>query len=132
MKSRDRYQVAAIEVVPARAAENRDRILQGENSMKSESNSHAADIDAASASPFTSESIWSSAGLTEAIWDTLFAVATATAIYLGVASLADHLNDAHAAHNAGIESGKQIGMMSNGRLSPGVSQAGNQWTSEFD
>ena len=100
--------------------------------MKSESNSHARDVDAASAPPFTSASIWSSADLREAIWDTLFAFATATAIYLGVASLAGHLNEAQGARNAGIESGKQIGMMSNGRLSPGVSRAGNQWTSEFD
>jgi hypothetical protein len=132
MESRDRYQVAAIEVVPAKAAENRDRILQGTNSIKSKSNSHAPEIDAASASPFTSASIWSSADLAEAIWDTLFAFATATAIYLGVASLAGQLNEAQAARNAGIESGKQISKMSNGRLSLGVSRAGNQWTSEFD
>ena len=32
------------------------------------------------------------------------------AIYLGVASLAGHLNEAQAARNAGIESGKQIGI----------------------
>jgi hypothetical protein len=100
--------------------------------MKSKSNSHAPEIDAASASPVTSASIWSSAGLTEAIWDTMFAFATTTAIYLGVASLAAHLNEAQAARNAGVESGKQISKMSNGRLSPGVSRARNQWTSEFD
>jgi hypothetical protein len=48
--------------------------------MKSKSNSHAPEIEAGSASPFTHTSIWSSAGLVEAIWDTLFALATATAI----------------------------------------------------
>jgi hypothetical protein len=111
MESRDRYQVAAIEVVAVRAAENRDRILRGKNSMKSKSNSHAPEIDAASASPFASASIWSSADLREAIWDTLFAFATATAIYLGVASLARHLNEAQAARNAGIGSGKEISKM---------------------
>lgn len=79
--------------------------------MKSASNSLAPEIDAASALPFTSASIWSSADLTEAIWDTLFAFATATAIYLGVASLAGHLIEAQAARNAGIESGKQISKM---------------------
>ena len=82
--------------------------------MKSTSNSHAPEIDADSASSFTNASVWSSAGIAEAIWDTLFAFATATAIYLGVASLAGHLNEAQAARNAGIESGKQIGMMSSG------------------
>lgn len=78
--------------------------------MKSKFNSHAPEIEAGTASPFTHTSIWSSAGLVEAIWDTLFALATATAIYLGVASLAGHLNEAQAARNAGIESGKQIGI----------------------
>jgi hypothetical protein len=56
----------------------------------------------------------------EAIWDTLFALATATAIYLGVASLAVQLNEAQTARNAGIETGKQVGMISSGRLSPSV------------
>jgi hypothetical protein len=41
------------------------------------------EIEGGSASPFTHASIRSSAGLVEAIWDTLFALATATAIYLG-------------------------------------------------
>jgi hypothetical protein len=99
--------------------------------MKSKPNSHVPEIAAGSASPFTSASIWSSAGLTEAIWDTLFAFGTATAIYLGVASLAGHLDEARAARNGAIENDKQIGMMSSGRLSPGVTRAGNQWTS-FD
>jgi hypothetical protein len=94
--------------------------------MKSTFNSHAPEIDAGSTSPFRNASIWSSAGLTEAIWDTLFALATATAVYLGVASLAGHLNEAQAARDAGIESGKQIGTVSSARLSPGLSRAGNQ------
>jgi hypothetical protein len=68
----------------------------------------------------------------EAIWDTLFALATVTAIYLGVASLADHLNDAQAARNADIRSGKQVGMMSSGRLSLGAGRTGDQRTSQFD
>src|SRR5215467_14304220 len=89
--------------------------LQGRNSMKSKSNNHTPEIEGRSASPFTNASIWSSAGLIEAIWDTLFALATATAIYLGVASLADHLNEAQAARNAGIESGKRVDTMSSGR-----------------
>jgi hypothetical protein len=73
----------------------------------------------------------SPAGLMEAIWDTSFALATATAIYLGVASLAGHVSAAQAARNAGIESGKQVGMMSNGRSSPSVSRAGER-ASQFD
>jgi hypothetical protein len=100
--------------------------------MKSKSHNPAPEIEAGSTSPSTNASIGSSAGLMEEIWDALFALATATAIYLGVASLAGHLNEAQAARNAGIESGKQIGMMSSGRLSPGVSRAGNQPTSQFD
>ncbi len=100
--------------------------------MKSKFNWHAREIEAGSASLFTNASVWSSAGLTEAVWDTLFALATATAVYLGVASLAGHLNEAQAARNTGIESRKHIGMMSSGRLSPGVSRAGNQRTSQFD
>src|SRR5262245_5777758 len=77
-------------------ARNRDRILQGTNCMKSKPNSHAFEIEAGSASPSTNASIWSSANLMEEIWDALFALATATAIYLGVASLAGHLNEAQA------------------------------------
>jgi hypothetical protein len=88
--------------------------------MKSMFNHRTPEIEARSASPFTNSSSWSSEGLTEAIWDTLFAVATAIAIYLGLASLAGHLNDAQAARNAGIETGEQVGMMSSGRLSPSV------------
>jgi hypothetical protein len=82
--------------------------------MKSKFNNHTHEIEGRSASPFTNASIWSSAGLVEAIWDTLFALATATAIYLGVASLAGHLNDAQAARGAGIGSSKQVGMISSG------------------
>jgi hypothetical protein len=100
--------------------------------MKSKLNIPAPEIEARSSSPFTDSSIWSSEGLMEEIWDTLFTLATATAIYLGVASLASHLNDAQAARNAGIETGKQIGIISSGRLSPSVSQAGDQRTSEFN
>src|SRR5262245_56073013 len=85
--------------------------LQGRNSMKSKSNNHTPEIEGRSASPFTNASIWSSAGLIEAIWDTLFALATTTAIYLGVASLASHLNDAQAARGTGIGSSKQVGMI---------------------
>jgi hypothetical protein len=82
--------------------------------MKSKFNNHTPEIEGRSASPFTNASIWSSAGLVEAIWDTLFALATATAIYLGVASLAGHLNDAQAARGVGIGSSKQVGMISSG------------------
>ena len=92
--------------------------------MKSKFNNDSPESEAGSASPFTNVSIWSSVGVIEAIWDTLFALATATAIYLGVASLAEHLNEAQAARNAGIESGKRVDTMSSGRLSPGVSQFG--------
>jgi hypothetical protein len=83
--------------------------------MKSKFNDRTPKIEGRSASPFTNSSNWSSEGLTEAIWDTLFALATATAIYLRLASLAGHLNDAQAARNAGIETGEQVGMMSSGR-----------------
>jgi hypothetical protein len=87
--------------------------------------------EAASASPFTNASISSSAGVIEAIWETLFALATVTAIYLGVASLAGHLNDAQVARNAGIGNGKPFGMMLSGRLS-NVGQIGDQRTFQFD
>jgi hypothetical protein len=100
--------------------------------MKSKFNDRTPEIEARVASPFTNSSSWSSEGLMEAIWDTLFALATATAIYLGLASLADHLNDTQAARNAGIEAGKQVGIMSSGRLSPSINRTGDHWISEFD
>jgi hypothetical protein len=89
--------------------------------MKSKFSNDSPESGAGSGSLFTDASIWSSAGVVEAVWDTLFALATATAIYLGVASLAGHLNEAQAARNAGIESGKQVDTRSSGRLSHSVS-----------
>jgi hypothetical protein len=68
----------------------------------------------------------------EVIWDTLFAVATATAIHFGVVSLAAHVNQAQAPCTAGIESSKQVGMMPSGRLLSGVSRIDDQRTSQFD
>jgi hypothetical protein len=100
--------------------------------MTSKFNDGTPGIEAQSASPFTNSSSWSSEGLTESTWDTLFALATATAIYLGLASLAGHLNDAQAARNAGIKTGEQVGMMSSGRLSPSVNRTGDHRTSEFN
>jgi hypothetical protein len=100
--------------------------------MKSRFDNRASEIEARSASAFTDAGIWSSEGLIDAIWDTLFALATATAIYLGVASLAGHVDDAQVARNAGIENGKQLGMISSGRLSPSVNQTGVQRGSEFN
>lgn len=100
--------------------------------MKSKLNSHAPEIEVGSASSFTHTSIWSSAGLVEAIWDTLFALATATAIYLGVASLAGHLNEVQAARSADIERGDSIGIMSSGPLSSSVSRAPDQQASQFE
>jgi hypothetical protein len=100
--------------------------------MKFKLNDRAPEIEARSASVFTNASILPSEGLMEAIWDTLFALATVTAIYLGVASLAGHLNDAQVARNAGIESDKQVGMISSDRLSPSVNQTGVQRKSEFN
>jgi hypothetical protein len=87
--------------------------------------------EAGSASSFTNASISSSVGVIEAIWETLFALATVTAIYLGVASLAGHLNDAQVARNAGIGNGKPFGMMWSGRLS-NVGRIGEERTFQFD
>jgi hypothetical protein len=115
-----------------RDSRDRHRALEGENSMKFKFNDRAPEVEARSSSPFTNASIWSSEGLLEAIWDTLFTLATATAIYLGVASLASHLNDAQSARNAAIETGKQVGMISSGRLSSSVNQTGGQRTSKFN
>ena len=100
--------------------------------MKTKFNNHTPEIELGVASPFTNTSIWSSTGLIETIWDTLFALAIATAIYIGVASLAGHLNDAQAVRNADVGRSKQVGMMSSVRLSPTVVPIGDQWTSQFD
>ena len=100
--------------------------------MKSKFNNRAPEIEAGSTSHFTNPSIWPSTNLMEAAWDTLFALAMAAAICLVVANLAAHLNEVQAARNAGIETSKQVGLMSSGRFSPGVSQTGDQQTSQFD
>jgi hypothetical protein len=84
--------------------------------------------EAGSASPFT---ISSSGGMIEVIWETLFALATAMAICVGVVRLAGHLNDAQVARNPGIGNGKQFGMTSSGRLSI-VGRVGDQRTFQFD
>jgi hypothetical protein len=97
--------------------------------VKSKFNHDSAESEAGSASPFTNASISSSAGVIEAIWETLLALATVIAVYLGMSTLAGHVNDAQAARNAGIGNGKQLGMTSSGRLS---NRIGDRRTFQFD
>jgi hypothetical protein len=100
--------------------------------VKSKFNYDSPVGEAGPASPFTNASISSPAGVIEAIWETLFALTTVTAIYLGMASLAGHLNDAQVARNARIEgNGKPFGMMLSGRLS-NVGRIGDRRTFQFD
>src|SRR5258708_35929156 len=92
---------------------------------------HAPKIETGLASPFPGPNMLSPPGnLMEAIWDTFFALATATAIYVGVGALAAHLNEAQAARTAGIESAKQAGLVPNAR--PASSVTHTQTTSQFD
>jgi hypothetical protein len=95
--------------------------------VKSKSD-HDSESEAGSASPFTNAGISSSGGMIEAIWETLFALATATAICVGVVRLAGHLNDAQVARNPGVGNGKQFGMTS----SSIVGRIGDQRTIQFD
>jgi hypothetical protein len=102
-----------------------------EGKVKSKFDHDSAASEAGSASPFTNAGMSSSGGVIEAIWETLFALATAMAICVGVVRLADHLNDARVARNAGIGNGKQFDMTSSGRLSI-VGRIGDQRTFQFD
>jgi hypothetical protein len=123
-------EVAAIEV--ALEGPPKPLSLFCEGRVKSKFNHDLPVSEAGSASPFTNESISSSAGVIEAIRETLFALATVTTIYLGVASLAGHLKRrAGGLHNAGIGNGKPFGMTLSGRLS-NVGRIGVQRTSQFD
>jgi hypothetical protein len=97
--------------------------------VKSKFDHDSAESEAGSASHFTNAGISSSGGMIEAIWETLFALATAAAICVGVVRLADHLNDARVARNAGIV--KQSDTTSNGRLSI-VGRIEDQRTFQFD
>jgi hypothetical protein len=99
--------------------------------VKSNFDHDSAESEASSASPFTNAGISSSGGMIEAIWETLFALATAAAICVGVVRLADHLNDARVARNAGIGNAKQSDTTSNGRLSV-VGRIEDQRTFQFD
>jgi hypothetical protein len=109
----------------------RGTFLFCEGKVKSTFDHGSAQSEAGSASPFTNAGIASPAGMIEAIWETVFALATVTAICVGVVRLAGHLNDAQVARNAGIGNGKQFGMTSSGRLSI-VGRIGDQRTSQFD
>jgi hypothetical protein len=121
--------VAAIELALERPMKLLSLFCEGK--VKSKFNHDSSVSEAALASPFTNASISSLAGVIEAIWETLFALATVTAIYLGVASLAGHLNDAQVARNAGIGNAKPFGMMLNARLS-NVGRIGDRRTFQFD
>jgi hypothetical protein len=99
--------------------------------VKSKFDHDSAESEAGSALPFTNAGISSSGGMIEAIWETLFALATVVAICVGVVRLADHLNDARLVRSAGIGNGKQFDMTSSGRLSI-VRRIEDQRTFQFD
>jgi hypothetical protein len=102
--------------------------------MKSKFDHDPAESEAGSASPFTpftNAGLSSSGDMIEEIWETLFALATVTAICVGVVSLAGHLNDTQVARNAGVGTDKKFGMTSSGRSSI-VGRIGDQGTFQFD
>ena len=75
---------------------------------------------------------WSSTsdGLLEAIWETMFAVAIATAVCVGLANLAVHVNEARAARPAAIASGQRVDL--GARLSSGFTPVASQSASRSD
>jgi hypothetical protein len=114
----------------ARLAAERPSLFY-EGKVKSKFDHDPAESEAGSASPFTNAGISSSGDMIEAIWETLFALVTVTAICVGVVSLAGHLNDTQVARNAGVGTDKKFGMTSSGPSSI-VGRIGDQRTFQFD
>jgi hypothetical protein len=84
-----------------------------------------------SASPFRcSGGSSTSDGSLEAIRETMFAVAIATAVCVGLANLAVHVNEARAARTAGIASGQRVDL--GARLSSGFAPVVSQSASRSD
>jgi hypothetical protein len=71
-------------------------------------------------------------GFVEATWETMFALAIATAVCVGLASLAAHVDEAQAARNGGIASRQQVGVGPSARLSSEVMPIDSHGASQLD
>jgi hypothetical protein len=96
--------------------------------------SHPSSEKEAGAAPLLASAALSSTwdGFVEAIWETMFVVATATAVCVGLASLAARVDEAQAARNAGIASSQQVDVGSSARLSSDVTPIDSHGASQLD
>ena len=80
--------------------------------------------------PASSGLLSTSIGLLEAIWETMFAVAIATAVCVGLASLSVHINETRAARTGIISGQRQVNL--GARLPSGFTPVASQSASRSD